>query len=99
MVYCIIVYSVIAHLKYRGIAEAKITVNTLLLIKMKISLHKDIFEFSVLKWRGLILQATSIFLEKNHSNKEIRWEVIEPCTTRLEWVQTLSDLWCKVKFT
>ena len=55
------VFSVIAHLKYREIAEAKInTVNTLLLIKMKISLHKDIFEFSVLKWRGLILQAASI---------------------------------------
>lgn len=37
------------------------------------------------------------FLEKNHSNKEIRWEVIEPCTLRLERVQALSDLWRKVK--
>ena len=75
---------------------------------MKISLHKDIFEFSVLKWRGLILQAAlyfgpvlykCTFLEKNHSNKEIRWEVIEPCTLRLERVQALSGLWRKVKFT
>lgn len=33
------------------------------------------------------------FLEKNHSNKEIRWEVIEPCTLRLERVQALSGLW------
>lgn len=32
------------------------------------------------------------FLEKNHSNKEIRWEVIEPCTLRLERVQALSNV-------